>query len=59
MNEITQPESGVRFKHVLAFEVSKATLVTKVLPSGKESTIPNTKASVRRLIELCDTVAQH
>ena len=51
MNEITQPESGVRFKHVLAFEVSKATLVTKVLPSGKESTIPNTKASVRRLIE--------
>lgn len=51
MNEITQAESGARFKHVLAFEVSKATLVTKVLPSGKETTIANTAANVRRLIE--------
>lgn len=51
MNETTQPESGVRFKHVLAFEVSKAELVTRTLPSGKETTIPNTAARVRRLIE--------
>ena len=51
MNEITTPESCVRFKHVLAFEVSKATLVTKVLPSGVETTIPNASADVRRLIE--------
>jgi transposase len=51
MNEITQPESGGRFKHVLAFEVSKAELVTRVLPSGKETTLANTAANVRRLIE--------
>lgn len=51
MNEITTHESGVRYKHVLAFEVSKAQLVTKVLPSGVETTIPNTSANVRRLIE--------
>ena len=46
MNEITQAESGARFKHVLAFEVSKATLVTKVLPSGKETTNANTAANI-------------
>lgn len=51
MNEITTHESCVRFKHVLAFEVSKAELVTKVLPSGVKATIPNTPANVRRLIE--------
>ena len=51
MNEITTHESRVRFKHVLAFEVSKAALVTKVLPSGVETTIPNKPADVRRLIE--------
>ena len=51
MNEITTHELGVRFKHVLAFEVSKAKLVTKVLPSGVETTIPNTATDVRRLIE--------
>lgn len=51
MNETNTHESGVRFKHVLAFEVSKATLVTKVLPSGVETTIANTPANVRRMIE--------
>jgi transposase len=51
MNEIITHESGVRFKHVLAFEVSKAELVTKVLPSGVKTTIANTPANVRRLIE--------
>ncbi len=51
MNEIITAESGVRFKHVLAFEVAKAKLVTKVLPSGAEATIPNTPAAVRRLVK--------
>ena len=51
MNEITTHESAVRFKHVLAFEVSKAKLVTKVLPSGVETTIANTAKDVRRLID--------
>lgn len=51
MNETITHESSVRYKHVLAFEVSKAELVTKVLPSGVETTIPNTPAEVRRLIE--------
>ena len=51
MNETTTHESNLRFKHVLAFEVSKAKLVTKVLPSGVETTIANTANDVRRLIE--------
>jgi transposase len=52
MNEtISSPDSRLPFKHVLAFDVSKATLVTRVLPSGQETTIENTRAAVRRLIQ--------
>jgi len=51
MNQTTTPELRASFKHVLAFEVAKATLVTRVLPSGVEATIPNTAAAVRRLID--------
>lgn len=51
MNKTTEAHCDVQFKHVLAFEVAKAELVTKVLPSGRQIRIPNTSEAVRNLIK--------
>lgn len=44
----TEPQ----FNHIVAFEVSKATLVVHTLPADRQQTIDNTPAAVRRLLRL-------
>lgn len=39
------------FNHIVAFEVSKESLVVHALPSDKQRTIPNTRGNVRRLLQ--------
>ena len=45
------PPTPPRFNHIIAFEVSKAELVVHTLPAGRQQTIPNTPAQVRRLLK--------
>ena len=47
---MTMIETHKGFKHVIAFEVSKASLVVHVLPADRQTTITNTPQAVRRLL---------
>ena len=50
MTPITMTPTHSPFNHIVAFEVSKDSLVVHVLPADKQRTIANTPASVRRLL---------
>jgi transposase len=43
-------ETHGAFKHIVAFEVSKSTLVVHTLPQDRQTTIANTPQAVRRLL---------
>jgi len=44
------PPTPSRFNHIVAFEVSKASLVVHTLPADRQQTIDNTPVAVRRLL---------
>lgn len=50
MTDTTIAANHGRFNHVLAFEVSKSTLLVESAPAGTRCEIANTGASVRRLL---------
>jgi transposase len=51
MTPKTLPLKQPRFNHVLAFEVSKATVFVQALPGGTRCEIGNDRASIRRQIK--------
>jgi len=50
MNESIMPAAAARFNYVIAFDVAKESLSVHILPSGESLEVPNTAASVRKLL---------
>lgn len=50
MTQMTMIPTQQRFNHIVAFEVSKDSLVVHVLPADEQRTIANTSSAVRRLL---------
>ena len=51
MNTLIMPAAAARFNHVIAFDVSKASLSLHILPSGETLSLQNDGAAIRRLLK--------
>lgn len=51
MNALIMPAAAARFNHVIAFDVSKASLSLHILPSGETLSLQNDGAAIRRLLK--------